>query len=1529
MAEITDDQLKADNKFIRDANSFLFKRTGKQYSNAEEVFDAWAEHMRFHDTNEVTAVRDFNYAQDADEEDKKEFAKLLTVWDQKQGSDFTDAVGDYIQAGITAPSTWLSIITGGAGKVAGLAGKKAAQVGLRTILNESLKSAAKGAGVEGTIGLATGAAQEGTRVETGAQEEFTGGRTLVSGIAQGLGGALPAGIAGGYQTAMASKAVAKEQAGEAISSVRVEEAKKAVEKTLGKVKDKTKITKAEDEILSADIKDARAALEKINAPRKNPLPKEEVEEGLKLLRKLSATEQTIVELPKDTLRSITAAAIELGEKLGVKKDQRITSAVRTAIAEQRLQSKEVDDILAKYNISYDEFSLMHQAEISEAGRKLNEMAQIARKTKGKDDVKKLKSQEQLVKNLATNITDYLNQTGVSAITPSQLREITKRADDNGKILGFFKGADRLRLSMMTSQLATTARNFAGGGYRVAADAIDTTFENIYRSGQLGLSKVGLASEPVKTGIDNPFAVLNNLTWNQAEAKVVRGMFEDAMPQEAAKFYGTFMESAIASASMGGQSKVTKLGAWFNTLNRVSDNTFKQAIFSGKLDQVVRREMPKYVDGKRVDRSLMDVIADGDFKKIDKSAFKEAIEESLDMVYQKTPSGNTAVAKLGRGIISAHREAPFVISTFLPFPRFVINQLDFVSDHTPLVGLIGTKLKGDKILDPRTLAKQTSGATMLAVAYSFRSVQDPNETEWFEATDEKGNTIDLRPFAGPMNAFLLAADMMFRFRNDMEVKKPSGVGKDLFQALGGPSMRAGTGLYTLDKLYTDLADSKTQRVSAKILGDLVNTYTLPAAVIRDVVSIVDEDGRNVPITDYDNALDVFVANATKSLPNMKFVNPDLDLSISERVGSEEVQVGAERPDIFAGQPLKSVDPFERQLFGLGKRAAKNDFQKTLTQLQMSPYELYRPGDYPYENRLLQEAGSKVLARKMNSYVNSKQFKQAEPKMQKEFLKEKFGAELTKLRDQVRERIQTEERGKAEAGESTRVDRMDFEQLGADTKANLIEQYEKQYGEWDDNYARALQLLPKVKQRVKRQGMAVGGDVTEKEDETSLLETAGEIALGFVPVVGDVIDAKDFYNAVKDEDYIGAAISAVGFVPIVGNAMKSGLKATRELYESADPLIKNRAMKEFVDQEGRTPDLDDAEDIAVITEKAAKQEKVVAGINAKDKGRDTPLFHGSRAGTAPDPEGMKKHKEIGAEALSTSRDPLYSLDTFAKMDEDKMYVVRPKTGSTVDMNPREYDTARGRARETSEDVDIPSGSIESKLPAQLPKSMYTEAETIIQDLGDVEVSKLADNPKLLEKVRRGAEALADYKKSMFGSDDVDDLVNVDYNIEIPEGVARKLDIDDPVVSGLSGLGDLILEVGGDRTLANLYYDKFSKAMKKAQGLGAYTSGAGARGTYDRILNDMARVGSENASDVVDDFEYLEETLETVIENLVDGAGNLTQRGEKLSEFQEALLDIKRAQDFATAQESAAFYKEVKDRIMDVTNKMNRGGLMSRRT
>ena len=50
--------------------------------------------------------------------------------------------------------------------------------------------------------------------------------------------------------------------------------------------------------------------------------------------------------------------------------------------------------------------------------------------------------------------------------------------------------------------------------------------------------------------------------------------------------------------------------------------------------------------------------------------------------------------------------------------------------------------------------------------------------------------------------------------------------------------------------------------------------------------------------------------------------------------------------------------------------------------------------------------------------------------------------------------------------------------------------------------------------------------------------------------------------------------------------------------------------------------------------------------------------------------------------------------------------------------------------------------------------------------------------------------------------------------------------------------------------------------------------------------------------------------------------------MEELVSALRDLKDAQEFAGAQEAADAMRTLKEQIMDVTNKMNRGGLASKR-
>jgi len=1568
--ELTREKLLQDNRFLNDALSFLEKRTGKkEYDSEDQIYDDFMEHMRFHETNEVTAVRDLMYAQEADDTSKEQFGRLLRTWDRMEGDpmSFNKAM-DYVEAGLTSPSTWLGLVSGGVGKASATVGLQAAKTGARAIIGRAVKDAGKGAlkgaVVEGAIGLGTGAAQEGTRVEAGAQEEFTGERTIMTGLGQAVAGAIPGSISG-VQQGIAERAATKvREAGEQAMTAAAKQGRQKVQKTLAAVKDKKKIVKTQEEILSDQVKKAREFLGKTTGPNKQPLDPDKVREGTELLAGLSNTERTLAAIDDETLDAITAASIRLGDEIGIKDGERITSAVARAIDDGRLEFGQLDDILNDFNITRDQFSYMYMAELSRAGRTLARASKIARETgiSSAEKAKRLKQEESTRKQLdrlAKATSEYLNQAG-SGMTKGEALAIAKEAGNSSKVRGAFQELDRFRLSMMTGQLATTVRNVAGGGFRVAVDAMNKMSGN-------ALNKIAGVDE-----YTDPTSVFRYLVFNQAEAKVVREMFEKTMPNESQKFFSTFFESALTNAKMGNESFLTKTGAVVNTLNRMSDNMYKQAIFAGRLDQLVRKDMNK---------TLADVIAEGKFGQLDKGMIKDAIEESLEFVYQKTPTGSDVFSEAGRTLIDAHRKLPFVVSSFMPFPRFVINQLAFVSEHMPGIGLITSKMQG-KNWTPDLYAKQVSGNAMLAMAYNLRSSQGP-DTEWYEYETEDGKTVDLRPIAGPFNAFLLGADAIYRVKNNLELKSAGGITKDMFQALGGPSFRAGTGLYTLDRIVEDLSGPgeigvKAQESVATLAGDIINTFTLPVATARDLFSLTDADKRLVPETGYVNGFDIFAARATRSLPEIEGISASE--FISKQFGTGAVEVGTPRADILTGEPLRSIDPLERQLFGTGKRAPKNDLQRTLVTLQMSPYELYRPADYPYEDRLLREAAGKRVSERLNTFVKSDEFKSMGPKLQKIALSERAKDEIAKVRKSVQERISVEQGRAASEGRSTEQDQIKFESLSTRMRSALREAYEKRYGKpMENDYRGALELQEGIRQRAR--GYSKGGvvskflddpfgdfgatpttkqtdeilgksddvvDEVDYEDEfmrdyyegmddipdedmfdydgadsaedvyfspqtKETLEAAGEIALdlviGSLPVVGDIYDAQNVAMALNDKRYVDAAIDAIGFVPVLGNVMKSGVKATVDFFKAADPVVKRRAMGEFVRKEGRLPDLSDEMDVQDLSGIGATQEKILAGA-ARQGEPDMPLFHGTRQKVDEliepsefiEQTGGKGHSELSTASLSTSRDPLLSAETFQEksgVPVEEMFVLRPKRGMMAkqDMSPREYDDLRDLEGYGSRIERVPD---KARLPTQLPKSGHTEAETMIQNLEDVDVTKLKDNPELLAKVKKGQRELAEVRS---GLDQADTLA------------AKLLDPEYKFSKEADGF-NVPEGSTGKKAGATVMYNTMRTTMKKALGLGAYTSGAGARGKYDQILNDIT---------MGDAYSEVRKGMREASELLGD-----TQKGKQMKDLLDAMdeySDLMMDQTI-TAREVGDILPDIKNRIMDITNKMNRGGLASRR-
>jgi len=201
------------NDFIEDARGFLEKREGytkEELADKNDVYDAYMEHFRYQNVNEVTAIRDLEYAQNANQQDKEQFARLIDLFETQKSEGFFNAAGDYIQGIASAPSTYAGIATGGAGKLAALGGVNLAKIGIKKLLGEGIKKSAIRAGLtEGAIGTGQGLAQEMTKEETGYQDDISYGNVALTGGISGITGGVIGGGAGILQTRQALKAAEK------------------------------------------------------------------------------------------------------------------------------------------------------------------------------------------------------------------------------------------------------------------------------------------------------------------------------------------------------------------------------------------------------------------------------------------------------------------------------------------------------------------------------------------------------------------------------------------------------------------------------------------------------------------------------------------------------------------------------------------------------------------------------------------------------------------------------------------------------------------------------------------------------------------------------------------------------------------------------------------------------------------------------------------------------------------------------------------------------------------------------------------------------------------------------------------------------------------------------------------------------------------------------------------------------------------------------------------------------------------------
>ena len=431
---------------------------------------------------------------------------------------------------------------------------------------------------------------------------------------------------------------------------------------------------------------------------------------------------------------------------------------------------------------------------------------------------------------------------------------------------------------------------------------------------------------------------------------------------------------------------------------MSDNFFKQAMLTASL----RRRLAD--NGQ----DLIEIIKQGKFNTISKDILESSMQDALEFVYQKSFKGDGFFSKVAKGTIDAHRNVPFIISSVLPFPRFVANQMKFLYEHTPLLGLLNLEkigVKGGyanaiknmtKDEYQQKIAKQLTGLMMLSTAYAWRKEQIDDDgklgTYWYEFKDDTGKVVDGRPTYGPFAPYLLATDILLRYQMSDErgnkvkltennfyspatglwqdlyerwgadgkkmtevMNSPRQYGQDAMQSLFGSSFRTGYGYWVIDKLFDDVAaggEGIVEKGFAEFGANLVNTYTLPVAVLKDAYSQFDKFSRYVPETRKGDPkgdisfFEILYNRGTRAFPD---VGPNT--AIGRYFGATEYDTPLRNP-LRSGDVI-SLNPLEKQMFGLGKRPRLNTLEKEMRDLNLQYYDFYKKLPNEFIDRKLRE------------------------------------------------------------------------------------------------------------------------------------------------------------------------------------------------------------------------------------------------------------------------------------------------------------------------------------------------------------------------------------------------------------------------------------------------------------------------------------------------------------------------------------------------------------------------------------------------
>ena len=359
-----------------------------------------------------------------------------------------------------------------------------------------------------------------------------------------------------------------------------------------------------------------------------------------------------------------------------------------------------------------------------------------------------------------------------------------------------------------------------------------------------------------------------------------------------------------------------------------------------------------------------------------------------------------------------------------------------------------------------------------------------------------------------------------------------------------------------------------------------------------------------------------------------------------------------------------------------------------------------------------------------------------------------------------------------------------------------------------------------------------------------------------------------------------------------------------------------------------------------------------------------------------ESRGEHMELDKKMLSTSRDPLVSLkEGFGEFNPANVVYADLPRREVKGLSGADYTDARNY-RDASKLSDEPLG---------LPKSDHLEAEIAVSKPEELNrVRRLSEEDKYVGPASRSdmPEEFYSYRR-MFeegviegnkGRAEVADefrakekkIINaVNKDIGKSKTLEEKVLKGQIIASSLKRREQLLARPIKDdyyfpkdmrktppkKVIAKKYYDDIKSYFNDLQSLGQFTEQYGARGTYDKFLEDLSKYGGklkeiesnlffirrdlskEKAENLRIIYNILQrrKTMSTNAESMSDTAGRGISNKQLLKSAKDGTETIREGLPNMTGDSdfiSNLDYNDLKRLLFLTTQKMNRGGLMVRK-